>query len=59
MVGVGVRIMRLQYAFRLDPGPGRRVARARAFGCARVVYGDAVAARERARRDLYGGRAER
>jgi transposase len=41
--------MQLRYAFRLDPGPGQRVARA--FGCARVVYNDAVAARERARRE--------
>ncbi|MET7729058.1 RNA-guided endonuclease InsQ/TnpB family protein, partial [Streptomyces mirabilis] len=43
--------MQLRYAFRLDPGPGQRVALARAFGCARVVYNDAVAARERARRE--------
>lgn len=51
MVGVNVRIMQLRYAFRLDPGPGQRAALARAFGCARVVYNDAVAARERARRE--------
>ncbi|MFE1988486.1 helix-turn-helix domain-containing protein [Streptomyces mirabilis] len=50
VVGVGVRIMQLRYAFRLDPGSGQRVALARAFGCARVVYNDAVA-RERARRE--------
>ncbi|MET7723759.1 RNA-guided endonuclease InsQ/TnpB family protein [Streptomyces mirabilis] len=43
--------MQLRYAFRLDPGSGQRVALARAFGCARVVYNDAVAARERARRE--------
>ncbi|MFE2520681.1 helix-turn-helix domain-containing protein [Streptomyces mirabilis] len=49
VVGVSVRIMQLRYAFRLDPGPGQRVARA--FGCARVVYNEAVAARERARRE--------
>ncbi|MGX4694169.1 RNA-guided endonuclease InsQ/TnpB family protein [Streptomyces sp. JNUCC 63] len=41
--------MQLRYAFRLDPSPGQRIALARAFGCARVVYNDAVAARERAR----------
>ncbi|MGX4693353.1 RNA-guided endonuclease InsQ/TnpB family protein [Streptomyces sp. JNUCC 63] len=41
--------MQLRYAFRLDPTPGQRSAPARAFGCARVVYNDAVAARERAR----------
>ncbi|MFE8947829.1 RNA-guided endonuclease InsQ/TnpB family protein [Streptomyces sp. NPDC007856] len=41
--------MQLRYAFRLDPTPGQRAALARAFGCARVVYNDAVAARERAR----------
>ncbi|MFB7115415.1 RNA-guided endonuclease InsQ/TnpB family protein [Streptomyces sp. NPDC056291] len=41
--------MRLRYAFRLDPTSGQRIALARAFGCARVVYNDAVAARERAR----------
>ncbi|WP_425526096.1 helix-turn-helix domain-containing protein [Streptomyces mirabilis] len=43
--------MQLRYAFRLDPGSGQRVALARALGCARVVYNDAVAARERARRE--------
>ncbi|MGW5128437.1 RNA-guided endonuclease InsQ/TnpB family protein [Streptomyces sp. NPDC004069] len=41
--------MQLRYAFRLDPTPGQRIALARAFGCARVVYNDAVAAWERAR----------
>ncbi|MBL3669709.1 transposase [Streptomyces sp. M2CJ-2] len=41
--------MHLRYAFRLDPTPGQRSALARAFGCARVVYNDAIAARERAR----------
>jgi putative transposase len=51
VAGVSVRIMQLRYAFRLDPGPGQRAALARAFGCARVVYNDAVAARERARRE--------
>ncbi|MFD6323367.1 RNA-guided endonuclease InsQ/TnpB family protein [Streptomyces sp. NPDC058442] len=40
--------MQLRYAFRLDPSPGQRGSLARAFGCARVVYNDAIAARERA-----------
>ncbi|MFG2856672.1 RNA-guided endonuclease InsQ/TnpB family protein [Streptomyces mirabilis] len=52
--------MQLRYAFRLDPGPRQRVALSRAFGCARVVYNDAVAARERARREgaAYPGATE-
>ncbi|WP_329302846.1 transposase [Streptomyces sp. NBC_00659] len=41
--------MQLRYAFRLYPEPGQRIALARAFGCARVVYNDAVRAREDAR----------
>ncbi len=47
--GASVRIMLLRCAFRLDPAPGQRMALARAFGCARVVYNAAIAARERAR----------
>ncbi|MGR4850637.1 RNA-guided endonuclease InsQ/TnpB family protein [Streptomyces sp. LARHCF252] len=42
--------MQLRYAFRLYPEPGQRASLARAFGCARVVYNDAVRAREDARR---------
>ncbi|MFI1093657.1 helix-turn-helix domain-containing protein, partial [Streptomyces sp. NPDC020917] len=38
--------MRLRYSFRLYPGAGQRSALARAFGCARVVYNDALRARE-------------
>ncbi|MER5361246.1 RNA-guided endonuclease TnpB family protein, partial [Streptomyces sp. NPDC002785] len=38
--------MQLRYAFRLYPEPGQRVALARAFGCARVVFNDAVRTRE-------------
>ncbi|WP_079659099.1 RNA-guided endonuclease InsQ/TnpB family protein [Streptomyces sp. 3214.6] len=38
--------MQLRYAFRLYPEPGQRAALARAFGCARVVFNDAVRARE-------------
>jgi putative transposase len=40
------RRMQLRYAFRLYPEPGQRAALARAFGCARVVFNDAVRARE-------------
>ena len=40
--------MRLQYNYRLYPAPGQRVALARGFGCARVVFNDALAAREAA-----------
>ncbi|MEV6101376.1 transposase [Nocardia sp. NPDC051981] len=43
--------MQLRYNFRVYPTPGQRVALAQAFGCARVVYNDALAARETARRD--------
>ncbi|MGW6405345.1 helix-turn-helix domain-containing protein, partial [Streptomyces sp. NPDC055134] len=38
--------MQLRYAFRLYPEPGQRLAFARAFGCARVVFNDAVRARK-------------
>lgn len=41
--------MQLRYSFRLYPQPGQRIALARAFGCARVVFNDAVRAREEAR----------
>ncbi|WP_455711907.1 helix-turn-helix domain-containing protein [Streptomyces bobili] len=41
--------MQLRYAFRLYPEPGQRAALARAFGCARVVFNDAVRAREERR----------
>lgn len=40
--------MQLRYRFRLYPQPGQRQALARAFGCARVVYNDTVAARRAA-----------
>ncbi|MEV3963971.1 transposase [Nocardia sp. NPDC050193] len=43
--------MLLRYNFRVYPTPGQRISLARAFGCARVVYNDALAAREAARRD--------
>jgi putative transposase len=40
--------MQLRYGFRLYPTPGQRIALARAFGCARVVFNDAIAARRKA-----------
>ncbi|WSQ09322.1 transposase [Streptomyces sp. NBC_01231] len=41
--------MQLRYAFRLHPEPRQRAALARAFGCARVVFNDAVRTLEDAR----------
>ncbi|WP_279329145.1 RNA-guided endonuclease TnpB family protein [Streptomyces sp. OS603R] len=41
--------MQLRYSFRVYPSAGQRTALARAFGCARVVYNDALRAREIAR----------
>ncbi|MER5499798.1 RNA-guided endonuclease TnpB family protein [Streptomyces sp. NPDC002561] len=41
--------MQLRYSFRLYPSAGQRMALARAFGCARVVYNDALRVRETAR----------
>ena len=41
--------MQLRYAFRVYPTSSQRQALARAFGCARVVYNDALRAREDAR----------
>jgi putative transposase len=40
--------MQLRYNYRLCPAPGQQIALARAFGCARVVFDDALAAREAA-----------
>ncbi|MFD7796349.1 RNA-guided endonuclease InsQ/TnpB family protein [Streptomyces sp. NPDC059759] len=40
--------MYLRYSFRIEPTPGQRVALARTFGCARVVYNDALALRKAA-----------
>ncbi|MCT9005572.1 RNA-guided endonuclease InsQ/TnpB family protein [Streptomyces rhizosphaerihabitans] len=42
--------MQLRYAFRLYPDAAQQTALARAFGCARVVFNDAVRAREDARK---------
>ena len=41
--------VQLRYRYRLYPSPGQERALARAFGCARVVFNDALAAR----RDAY------
>ncbi|MFF0479749.1 RNA-guided endonuclease InsQ/TnpB family protein [Streptomyces sp. NPDC004435] len=41
--------MQLRYSFRLYPNGPQRAALARAFGCARVVFNDALRARETAR----------
>ena len=40
--------MQLRYNYRLDPQSRHRIAFARAFGCARVVFNDALAVREAA-----------
>jgi putative transposase len=40
--------MQLRYNYRLYPAPGQRIALARAFGCARVVFNDGLRAREQA-----------
>jgi len=40
--------MLVRYRYRIDPTPAQRQALARAFGCARVVYNDALVGRERA-----------
>jgi transposase len=40
--------VQLRYNYRLYPGPGQRQALARAFGCARVVFNDALRARQEA-----------
>jgi N-dimethylarginine dimethylaminohydrolase len=37
--------MQLRYSYPLYPTPCQRAALARAFGCARVVFNDALAAR--------------
>ncbi|WP_435610238.1 RNA-guided endonuclease InsQ/TnpB family protein [Streptomyces sp. C10-9-1] len=42
--------MQLRYSFRVYPSAGQRTALARAFGCARVVFNDALRVREEARR---------
>ena len=43
-------VVQLRYAFRLYPDAGQRIALAKAFGCARVVFNDCVRVREDARK---------
>ncbi|WP_446222932.1 RNA-guided endonuclease InsQ/TnpB family protein [Nocardia sp. IBHARD005] len=43
--------MQLRYNFRLYPTAGQRQSLAQAFGCARVVFNDALAARQQAYQD--------
>lgn len=40
--------MQLRYNYRLSPTPSQRLALARAFGCARVVFNDGLRARQEA-----------
>jgi len=40
--------VQLRYSYRLDPSPSQRAALARAFGCARAVFNDGLAARRAA-----------
>jgi len=40
--------VQLRYSYRLDPRPRHRAALGKAFGCARVVFNDALAARRAA-----------
>jgi transposase len=40
--------VQLRYSYRLDPQPRHRAAFGKAFGCARVVFNDALAARHQA-----------
>jgi len=40
--------MQLRYNYRLDPQPRHRAALGKAFGCARVVFNDGLAARRQA-----------
>ncbi|PBC69580.1 putative transposase [Streptomyces sp. TLI_235] len=43
--------MHLRYSYRIYPTAGQRSVLARTFGCARVVYNDALTARKAARKD--------
>ena len=43
-----MRGVQLRYNYRLDPQPRHRAALGKAFGCARVVFNDALAARHQA-----------
>ncbi|HWE90855.1 MAG TPA: helix-turn-helix domain-containing protein [Pseudonocardiaceae bacterium] len=41
-------MVQLRFNYRVEPTPGQQVALARAFGCARVVFNDGLAARRQA-----------
>ena len=43
-----MRGVQLRYSYRLDPQPRHRAALGKAFGCARVVFNDGLAARHQA-----------
>jgi putative transposase len=43
--------MQMRYRYRIEPKPGQQQMLARIFGCARVVYNDALAVREQSYRD--------
>jgi hypothetical protein len=47
-ISTGERRVQLRYNYRLDPRPRHRAAFGKAFGCVRVVFNDALAAREQA-----------
>lgn len=49
MVGGTLIFVQLRYSYRLNPTPAQRRALGRAFGCARVVFNDAIATRRDAR----------
>lgn len=40
--------VQLRYNFRIEPSPGQVIALSKAFGCARVVFNDALAERQAA-----------
>ncbi|MEO3791224.1 helix-turn-helix domain-containing protein [Nonomuraea sp. B10E15] len=40
--------MQLRYSYRIDPTPAQQIALAQAFGCARVVFNDALRMRNSA-----------
>jgi putative transposase len=48
MTPIMIGHVQLRYSYRLYPTPGQRQALARAFGCARVAFNDALAARRAA-----------
>ncbi|GAA4615729.1 RNA-guided endonuclease TnpB family protein [Actinoallomurus liliacearum] len=52
--------MQLRYSYRLNPTPAQRIALAKAFGCARVVFNDGLHARRNAHAagSLYIGDGE-